>query len=83
VYAAHREEIDAEWDRRGWTQQQRKMVMTRYHDRGFRLAHDVAREKKMELWHRFETEGRPGWDFREYLKLNQIYEENLLPCKPK
>ena len=52
--------------------------MTGYFQRGFSLAHDVASEKKMELWRRFEAEGRPG-SFQDYLKLNQTYEENLQP----
>jgi hypothetical protein len=78
VYAAHCDEIDAEWNRRGWTQSQRKFVMTGYFQRGFHLAHDVAREKKMELWRRFEAAGQPG-SFVDYLKLNQTYEENQLP----
>ena len=78
VYAAHREEIEAEWNRRGWTPAQRKFVMTGYFQRGFQLAHDIASEKKMELWRRFEAEGRPG-SFMDYLKLNQTHKENLLP----
>jgi hypothetical protein len=67
VYAEHREEIDAEWNRRGWTPAQRKFVMTGYYQRGFRLAHDIEREKKMELWNRFEAEGRPC-SFLDYLQ---------------
>jgi len=70
VYAAHRKEIEAEWNRRRWTQAHRKFVMTGYFDRGFRLAHDIESDRKLELWRRFEAEGRIGGDFREYLKLN-------------
>jgi hypothetical protein len=50
--------------------------MTGYFDRDFQLAHDIASEKKMELWRRFEVEGRPG-SFLDCLKLNQTYAENL------
>lgn len=46
----------------------RKFVMTGYFERGFRLAHDIESDKKLELWKRFESEGRRGGDFREYLK---------------
>jgi hypothetical protein len=52
--------------------------MTGYFDRDFQLAHDIASEKKMELWRRFEAEGRPG-SFLDCLKLNQTYAENSLP----
>ena len=76
VYAAHRDEIEAEWNRRGWTQAQRKFVMTGYFDRGFRLAHDIERRKEMELWDRFQAEGRLGQDFRKYLKLNLASDED-------
>jgi hypothetical protein len=47
----------------------RKKGLPRF-QRGFHMAHDVAREKKMELWRRFEAEGRLGGDFRVYLKQN-------------
>jgi hypothetical protein len=67
VYAAHGEEIEAEWKRRGWTQEQRRFVMTPYLKRGFRLAHDELRDRKFELWKRFETERPPG-TFLEYLQ---------------
>ena len=67
VYAAHREEIDAEWNRRGWTPAQRKFVMTPYFQRGFQLAHDVVRVKKMELWYEFERKRPPG-KFLEFLQ---------------
>jgi hypothetical protein len=72
VYAAHRDEIDAEWNRRGWTPAQRKFVMTPYLQRGFSLAHDIEREKRMGLWERFVAEGRLGNDFRVYLKQHGV-----------
>ena len=34
--------------------------------------HTISSEKKMELWERFEAEGRLGNDFREYLKQNGV-----------
>ena len=47
--------------------------MTGYFQRGLRLAHDVAREKKMDLWRRFEAEGRLGQAaFRIYLRQHKI-----------
>jgi hypothetical protein len=69
VYAAHREEIDAEWNRRGWTAAQRQFVLTPYMQRGYVLKHDAEREECMTLWS--EWREREGWkteSFNAYLE---------------
>jgi hypothetical protein len=72
VYAQHREEIEAEWSRRGWTRKQKQFVLTDYSKRGFVLAHDRRSEQKMAWWR--EWEAREGWkteSFLEYLERRQ------------
>ena len=46
VYAAHRDEIEAEWNRRGWTPAQRKFVMTRLFASAVSALHTILSDKK-------------------------------------
>ena len=58
-YRGHREEIDAEWGRRGWSRKQRKFVLTPYLERGIRLKHDIERAERAAL--RAEYQAAEGW----------------------
>lgn len=42
-FAAHGEEIEAEWRKRGWTSKQKSFVLQVYADRDYRLPHDIER----------------------------------------
>lgn len=47
-YAEHKEEIEAEWRRRGWTEKEKAFVMTPYRERGIVLARDREREERRQ-----------------------------------
>jgi hypothetical protein len=69
TYSQHQEEIEAEWRKRGWTQRQRRFVMTAYRERGFVLEHDRRSEREMVWWR--EWSAAEGWKtepFPQYLE---------------
>lgn len=47
-YQDHREEIEREWSRRGWTEEQKRFVMTPYLERGYSLTHDRERAERRQ-----------------------------------
>jgi hypothetical protein len=72
LYAAHAQEIEAEWRRRDWSRQQRKFILTGYFERHITLRHDAESELKMRWWH--EWRGCEGWKtetFPQYLERMQ------------
>lgn len=46
VYAAHRVEIEQEWQKRGWTPEMKRFVMMPYAKRGYSLARCHQREER-------------------------------------
>ena len=72
IFAAHRQEIEAEWRRRGWSAKQRKFVLTPYLQRGLTLRHDAESDARLALWEEWrEIEGWKTETFEEYLERNK------------
>ena len=72
VFAAHRREIEAEWRRRGWSEKQRKFVLTPYLQRGITLRHDAESDAQLALWEEWrEIEGWKTETFEQYLERNR------------
>jgi len=72
LYREHRDEIEAEWRRRGWSRTQKQFVLTPYFERGLTLKHDAARDERMALWHEWSAvEGWKTETFPQYLERMQ------------